>query len=349
MKLKIVLSILVLLLIYLLFWPTKVTPDSWNPPPAPKLESSFAKNEKLKAIEILYEGQCKECEDIAVDTNGAIYGGTVDGEILKFANGERIVLAKTEGRPLGLHFDAQQNLIVCDAQKGLLSIDPSGNIKVLETTYGNQPFLFTDDVDITKEGIIYFTDASYKYNNEQYKLDFIEHGANGRFFSYQPRTDNTTLLLDNLYFANGVALSANEDFVLVNETSAHRVKRYWLKGNKAGTTDIFLDNLPFYPDGVSRGDNGIFWIAMQSPRNGLLDGLSSQPYLRKMIAKVPKFMMPKPKNYSFVLGVDENGKVIYNLQDPDAKFAQITSIEQVGNTLYLGSLSENGIGKYELE
>lgn len=349
MKLKITLGILVLLLIYLLFWPTNVTPDNWNPPPAPKLESIFAKNEKLKAIEIIHKGQCKECEDIAVDPNGAIYGGTVDGEILKFEGEKRTVLANTSGRPLGLHFDTLQNLIVCDAQKGLLSIDPSGNIEVLETTYGEKPFLFTDDADISSTGVIYFTDASYKFHNEQYKLDFIEHGANGRFFSYHPRTKNTTLLLDNLYFANGVAISSQEDFVLVNETSAHRVRRYWLDGDKAGTSDIFLDNLPFYPDGVSRGENGIFWIAMQSPRNKLLDGLSNQPYLRKAVARVPKFLMPKPKNYSFVLGVDETGKVIYNLQDPDAKFAQITSIEQVGNTLYFGSLSENGIGMYELE
>jgi hypothetical protein len=58
------------------------------------------------------------------------------------------------------------------------------------------------------------------------------------------------VLLKDLYFANGVALSANEDFVLVNETYRYRISRYWLKGEQAGTQDVFIDNLPGLPDNL---------------------------------------------------------------------------------------------------
>ncbi|MCP4123453.1 MAG: strictosidine synthase family protein [Bacteroidetes bacterium] len=347
---KLLAAIVILVLLYLLFYPIDVQPEKWTPPKAPELTGIYQQNEMLSSIERNFEGVCLQCEDVAVDSNGFIYGGTEEGAIMKLKPGEQpVVLTETHGRPLGLHLDKENNLIVGDAQKGLLSIDPTGNIEVLVTEHGGMPFLFTDDVDIAADGKIYFSDASHKFNNLDYKLDFIEHGPNGRLLVYNPADGSTELLMDGLYFANGVALSEDDSFVVVNETSDHRVMRYWLKGDHAGKSDIFLDNLPFYPDGISYNEDGIFWVAMMSPRNSLLEGLSKQPFLRKVIARVPPALMPRPQNYSFILGVDRNGKVVYNLQDPKGRFAQITSIQQFGNKLYLGSLMEPAIGIFDLD
>jgi hypothetical protein len=349
MKKKILLLILLLLIAYLLFYPVKINPEKYSALPIPELVGNFAVNSDLAKMEVIFKGECKECEDIDTDAEGNIYGSAVDGKIMRFVNGKSEIFADTKGRPLGMHFDSHQNLIVCDAQKGLLSINPKGEITVLATENNGLPFKFTDDADISKNGTIYFSDASHKFHNEQYKLDFIEHGANGRLLSYHPESKVTTLLLDNLYFANGVAVSEDDSFVLVNETSQHQIRKYWLEGNKAGSSEILIENLPFYPDGISRGENGIFWVAMHSPRNALSEQLSQLPFVRKMVVRLPPPLLPKPKNYSFVLGINGQGEIIYNLQDPAAKFAQITSIHQVGNLLYFGSLSENGIGRYELK
>ena len=38
--------------------------------------------------------------------------------------------------------------------------------------------------------------------------------------------------MSGLFFANGVTLGPNEDYVLVNETGMGRVHRLWLKGEK---------------------------------------------------------------------------------------------------------------------
>jgi len=63
-------------------------------------------------------------EDVAIDSMGRIYGGQLNGDIVEFDKaGNRKVIANTKGRPLGLHFDKQKNLIVADATSGLLSID----------------------------------------------------------------------------------------------------------------------------------------------------------------------------------------------------------------------------------
>ena len=120
------LGLLFLLICYLAFYPVPIDPDVWQDHPvAPVLEGDYAQNDALNVVEILFKGKCLACEDVAVDSLGRIYGGTVEGKIMRFAdhNSEGEVFANTGGRPLGLHFDKDQNLIVADAMKGLLSIN----------------------------------------------------------------------------------------------------------------------------------------------------------------------------------------------------------------------------------
>ena len=135
-------------------------------------------------------------------------------------------------------------MIVCDAYKGLLSINPVGEVEVLTDSAEGVPFLFADDLDIASDGKIYFTDASSRWNQANYMLDLMEGRPWGRLLVYDPETKQTSVLMRDMYFANGVALSQNEDFVLINETWRYRIVRYWLKGEKAGTHDLFIENLP---------------------------------------------------------------------------------------------------------
>lgn len=337
------------LVLYLFFFPLSIRPAVWSPPPAPAMEGVFAANEKLKGMEVLFAGLCPQCEDVAVDEQGRIYGSASDGRILRFAGPGAApeVVVQTGGRPLGMDFDRFGNLIVADAKKGLLSIDPAGELKLLVAGHGGRPFLFTDDVEVGPDGRYYFSDASWRFSIEDYKLDILEHRPNGRLLVYDPVSGQTDMLLDSLHFANGVAVSADTTFVLVNQTNTYSVRRYWLKGSRAGTSEMFIDNLPFFPDGISRGSDGIFWLALVSPRNALLDKLMDRPFWRKVLARLPAFLQPAPQAYGFVLGLDRNGEVVYNFQDPDGGFSQITSVQEYGGMLYLGSLHETGIGRLE--
>ncbi len=348
--LKFIFLLLFILFLYLFFWPVSIQPKIWNPEPAPELKGKFQQNNKLSTVNVKYKGQCKACEDVAIDSAGAIYGGREDRKIMKFVKNSKkgIVFADTKGRPLGMDFDQKGNLIVADAYKGILSIDKKGNIKLLTDNYKGKKFGFPDDLEVAPDGIIYFTDASIKYPIKYYKNDVLEHGANGAFYSYNPKTGKTKKIIDSMYFANGVAVDPNGNFVLINETSAYRIRKYWLKGPKKGENEILIDNLPGFNDGISRGKNGIYWVALVSPRDSFLDKTMSYPFLRKVIARLPEAIKPKPQNYGFVLGIDKTGNIIYNLQDPTGKFAQISSVQQFGDSLYLGSLEYDGVGIYPL-
>jgi len=337
-------GLLALLLAYLLFYPVPIEPAAWTPPLNPGMSGPYAPDAFLDEVDYRFPGQCLECEDIAIDSLGRIYGGSSEGEIIRFDGDKREVFAHTGGRPLGLHFDAAGSLIVADSEKGLLSVDPSGKVAVLATEFGGLPFGITDDLEVAPDGVIYFSDASWKFPFGGYKLDLMEHRPNGRLLAYYPNTGKVELLLDSLYFANGIAVDPGNRFVLVNETGAYRTQKYWLAGPKKGQSEMFIQNLPGFPDGISAGTGGIYWLAIISRRNSLLDWIMPRPFVRKVILRLPEFFQPAPERFAFVLGLNEQGEVVYNLQGPSGKYAQVTSVQEFDGKLYLGSLLENGVG-----
>jgi len=343
------LAIIVLIAIFLLL-PAPINPIAYNPPPKPELKGVLAPNNLLLKAELLALGKINGPEEVAVDKKGLVYGGTEEGRIMRlFPDGKMETFAETKGRPLGLQFDQNDNLIVCDAYIGLLSIAPDGKIKVLADSAEGIPFKFTDALDISQDGMIYFTDASSKFSQAEYLYDLLESRPHGRFLSYDPKTGQVKVLLKNLYFANGVALSAKEDFVLVNETYRYRIIRYWLKGPKAGTHEVFIENLPGFPDNISSNRKGKFWLALFTVRNDVVDKIHPYPFLKAQLSKLPKALWPKPLPYGLVLALDENGKIIQSLHEPSGKhLKEITSAREYGGYLYLGSLHNDRIGKFKL-
>lgn len=346
------LALLVLLFLYLLFWPVPITPGSWNPPPAPALAGQYQQNAKLATTERISVGSGNKPEDVAIDAEDRIYAGLDDGRIVRLqADGTNPeTFTDTHGRPLGFVFDSAGNLIVADAIKGLLSVSRDGVISTLSTEINGSPFLCTNDLDVAKDGTIYFTDASRKFPLSNFKADIVEHQPNGRLLAYNPSTKATRLVLDNLYFANGVAVSPDQSFLLVCETGRYRLHRVWLTGPKQGQAEIFIDNLPGFPDGLSSNGRDKFWLALVTPRDATLDRLLPYPFIRKAVLRLPAALQPAPKRYGFVLGLDVNAKVVENLQDGSSNcYAQIANALEHKGALYFGSIGEAAIGRYKLE
>ena len=332
---------------YLLFWPVPIDPVAWNPP-APDTSGVYAENSELAKIERLPVNSLGP-EDLAIDSQGRIYTGVIDGgHIYRLQpDGTRPeVFTQTYGRPLGMKFDQNGNLIVADALKGLLSIATDGSITVLSNQADGVPFNCTNDLDIAADGTIYFTDASYKFPLSELKADLLEHRPNGRLLAYDPKTGKTHAVLRDLYFANGVAVSPDQSCVLVNENGTYSVRRVWLTGEKHGQSETFIENLPGFPDGISSNGKGVFWLALVNRRDAALDFLLRHPFLRKTVMRLPNFLQPAIKRYAFVLALDANGKVVQNLQDPSSNcFAEISNVVEHNGNLYFGSIGESAIGR----
>lgn len=352
-----VVALIAATLAYLFLAPVSINPGAWTPPIAPALTGPYEQNSRLAPVQRLSLGQGHSPEDVAIDAEGRIYGGLEDGRIVQLQpdGTQPRVFADTHGRPLGLVFDRDGNLLVADALKGLLSINKTGEVKLLADQADGVKFGCLNDLDVAADGTIYFTEASKKFPMSEHVSDLLEHQPNGRLLAWDPKTQKSRTLIPGIYFANGVAVSPDQTFVLVVETGMYRVQRLWLSGPKAGQSDIFIDNLPGFPDGImsnkdkSAGGKDKFWLALVTPRQSLFDKLLPHPFLRKVVFRLPKSLQPAPQHYSFVLALDTQGHVIDNLQNgaPDC-YSQIANAVEHNGSLYLGSIGEDTIGRFTL-
>lgn len=342
---------------YFSLWPTGVDPISYDLPEAPALEGVYADNNALDAARLVQIVGRRGPEDLAFGPDGLIYTGLEDGMIVRIdleAEGGPYIkeFANTGGRPLGVQFDASGNLIVADAYQGLVSINASGELTILSDEYEGDKLLFVDDLDIAADGKIWFSDMSTKYDLHNNITELFDGLPRGRLFTYDPATGLTELVLSDLAMANGVALGPNEDYVLINETMYFRITRLWLKGERAGEREIFIDNLPGYPDNLSFNGKDHFWVALVSPRQPDIDALSTKPFVRQVMLRLAILMGAPPAGtlpVGGVISLDGEGNVVASLRAPTGHHSEITSVHEVGGKLYMGSLARSNVAILELE
>lgn len=341
-------GLLVLLVAYLLAWPLHGVPEAWTPPTNPGLTGPYKSNTRLKSaatIEVPGTGP----EDITFDRQGRPVTGLEDGRIVRRnEEGSYTTLARTGGRPLGLTFGPDHHLYVADALKGLLRLTPAGTLEVLvPSTAPGGPGL-ANSVAVDSTGIVYFTDSSRQFGYRRIKESVIAHASDGRLLRYNPDTDRTTVLVDDLAFANGIALSSNEDKLYLNDMANYRILEVPLDGDRPVDATVFAGALPGFPDNVNRGPRGRLWVGLPTPRNALLDRLAPYPFLRGILLRLPDILRPAARRHGMILAFGPNGHLRKNLQDSTGEVAFTATAAPRAGTLYIGSYREPVLRKYDL-
>ena len=335
--------------------------------PSPSLQpgsgSPFARNDRLVGAEAIGVDQVEGPEDVILDRQDRIYGSTRDGNIIRFSGDKlqhREVFAHIGGRPLGMQFDKDENLIVCVAGMGVYGVKPSGEVfKVTDETNRTWSKLnddsrlrMADDLDIAPDGKIYFSDCTTRYEMTTNTLDIVEGRPNGRVVVYDPATKRTHTLINRFYFPNGICVSHDGRSVLIASTSACRIFRHWLAGPKAGQTEIMIDELPGNPDNINRASDGNYWLALVGIRSPAYDLSCRKPaFRRRMVKQVPADEWLAPGlNHGCVLKFDEAGNVLESYWDPTGvSHSTVTSMREHKGYLYLGGLENNRIGRIKLD
>lgn len=348
----------------------------WSEVPAAKDDRNL-----LQKAEIKFLNQVQGPESVAFDPLGrGPYTGVADGRIL-FWNGEAwsdfaytspnrselcdpkpspLSYLKNEhicGRPLGLRFNKRTgDLYIADSYLGLMKVGPEGGLATsLVTEADGVPLRFTNDLDIDDAGNIYFTDSSSKYQRRNFMQLVFSSEDSGRLLKYDPLTKETTVLLRGLQFPNGVSLSKDGSFLVLCEGSPGRLVKYWLKGDKAGTSEVFAI-LPGYPDNVRTNEKGEFWVAIHCRRTmySYLCGL--YPKLRIFLLK-----LPIPTRYQYLLHIggrlhavvvkySPEGKLVKILEDSEGKVVRaVSEVEEREGKLWMGSVLMPFVAVYQLE
>ncbi|MCK5245985.1 SMP-30/gluconolactonase/LRE family protein, partial [Candidatus Bipolaricaulota bacterium] len=158
---------------YLLFWPVPISPERVTLPEAPALTGVYEPNEALAATDRLEVGLGPE--SVAINQTGSVFCGLEDGSIVRWTEdvGEAEVLLNIGGRPLGMAFDGNGDLIVCDLYGRLLAISETGDIAELATQVDGRVLGLVNDLDIGADGTVYFSESSTETTDTL--LDLLEH------------------------------------------------------------------------------------------------------------------------------------------------------------------------------
>jgi sugar lactone lactonase YvrE len=335
-----------------------INPVAYKPETAPVFEGTTALNEKLLNSETIHLNGWLGPEDILFDSLGNIYTGVhnadfSDGRILKIdATGQVEEFYNSGSWVSGLHFDEEQNLIALSHKQGLISISPTKEVKVLAATDENgKPFLIPNGLDIADNGMMYFSSTSEiaPYTIKYGRKIIMEMKPLGGLYSYNPKTKAIKTLIKGTYFGNGVVVSKNQNYLLMVETTKYRVIKYWLTGTKAGQTEIFMDNLPGFPNGISIRADGSYWLGFSTKRNEALDNIHPKTGMKKFVYALPEFMQPKAERFGMIMNVSMDGEIIETLFDTNGTIIpEAGAVKEFNGHLYIGGDVLPHIGKYNL-
>ncbi|SED05894.1 SMP-30/Gluconolaconase/LRE-like region-containing protein [Nocardioides exalbidus] len=294
-------------------------------------------------------------EDVVVGPDGLVYTGTEDGAIwaLDPVTGSTRRVADTGGRPLGIEILPGGDLLVCDAQRGVLRVSVgSGAVEVVVGEVDGTPMAFCNNAAVAADGTIWFSDSSLHFGVFAWKDDFVQDTHTGRVLRRDP--DGTvTVVLEGLRFSNGVALAADESYVAVAECRGRTVVRLWLTGSRAGERDHLVTDLPGYPDNISRGSDGLVWVTIASPVDPLVERLGTAPMvLRRAVTKIPEAFQPKPKVTIRVQAYDDDGRLVHDLDLPQPGqgpgYHMVTGVREHDGRVWMGSLHEPAVAVLDL-
>ncbi|KAI3667269.1 hypothetical protein L6452_42319 [Arctium lappa] len=262
------------------------------------------------------------------------------------------------GRPLGLKFDERTgHLYIADAYFGLLVVGSNGGLATsMVSKAQGLPLLFTNSLDLDPiNRLIYFTDSSQRYTRRDHMLVVLTNDKTGSLIKYDLDSKEVVILLHNLTFPNGVALSQDGNFLLVAETTNCRILRYWLKTTKVGTLEVFAD-LPGFPDNIKRNQNGEFWVAMYSRRLKILRWIHLNRWIVNALMKLPIDLVKWSSYIAKVggeglaakLGVD--GEILEILEDANGKIWKYASeVMERDESLWIGSVENPFVVKLNIE
>ncbi len=338
-----------------------INPTVWQPPTKPAFDGELQLNEKLVDISKIDLGEWNGPEEFAFDAFGNMYCGVhkgaksfTKGAILKISpEGKVEEFIKTNAWVTGMQFDKQGNLLALMNGVGLISIDQNKNIEVLvKKGTDDRPILMGSGLTIASDGKVYFANLSSQNTSSSKYINklFLELKPTGGVYCYDPETKITKTISSGNYFANGLELAMDESYLLLSETSKYRILKYWLKGNKAGTSEVFVDNLAGFPNNISRRDNGNFWVGFTTKRNDKLDDIHPKKGMKKFVYGLPSFVQPKAEKFGMILEISEAGLIVQALFDPSGNFVmEAGAVKEYQKTLYIGGDVVSFIAKYSLD
>lgn len=280
--------------------------------------------------------------------DGSVITGLDDGRLVRIGPDFTTVetIATTSGRPLGLDLAPDGRVVYCDTELGVWACDPgTGGLEKLVDSFEGERLNFCNNPCVADDGSIWFSTSSRRHDLAHYTRDLIENRPSGRLFHLA--TDGTlTCRVDELAFGNGVVITADRSAVLVAETGAQAIRRHWLTGDRAGTTDHLVEGLPGFPDNLALTPEGQVLVALPAPFTSDLERLLKLPFAaRWALARVPERLQPKAEQHLMASLYEPDGTLVASIDLTGVGFDTVTGVRVTDDWVYLGTIAHDRLAR----
>jgi hypothetical protein len=259
----------------------------------PAMDGAISPNDRLDALPSIGE-PIPGADDVAEGNDGALYvsGGQFVFRLTGEGYRSREVFAEFEGNAGGLAMHPNGRLLVCVAGHGLAAVEVGGRKTWLKQAE-DQPLRCPTGVVAAADGTIFLTDGTTAYDPEDWPRDLMAKNHLGRLLACGPDLDTPRVLLRDLYYPNGVAISGKD--LWFSEGWNHRVSRAAIDGRTIARPQIVIGNLAGYPARLGPAVGGGFWLALFAVRTHLVEFvLREDDYREEMIRTIPPSLWVAP-------------------------------------------------------
>jgi hypothetical protein len=248
----------------------------------PPLDGALSPNDRLDACTPLGD-PLPDLDDVVAAKDGSVYV-SAGKKVLKLGGSrlaDRSLVAEFEGEAGGLAIHPDGRLLVCVAGRGLAALNPANpNPRWLESADG-RGFAGLTSVTSAPDGRIFAVEGSTGRRPDQWRHDLIEKRSNGRLVACGSALDSAKVLLSDLPYPYGVAVSADGKELWLTEAWAHRLTRFALTGDGIGPREVVAPNLPGYPARLHLDAHGGFFLGLFARRTHLIEFVLKEDDFRK--------------------------------------------------------------------
>jgi gluconolactonase len=206
---------------------------------------------------------------------------------LALATGEVTTVRAAANVANGMALDADGRLIVCEQHPAAITrFDPaSGSVETLVDSYDGKPLNSPNDVVVTRDGAVWFTDPSYGH------LQGFRPPPELPDAVYRYADGELTMVADGFDKPNGLAFSPDEDVLYVGDNGAPRriLAFNVIDGRRLPNGRVFAHSTREHPDGVKVDGRGRVYASAA-------DGVRIYDPTGEQVAEIP---LPGAVNFTF--------------------------------------------------
>jgi gluconolactonase len=162
----------------------------------------------------------------------------------------------------GNAWDGQGRLITCEhATSHLVRETAGGGTEILASSYGGQELNSPNDVIVTRDGRILFTDPTYgRTGDHGVRRPVVQDDR--AVYSLDPGTGELSRVAGGFESPNGLCLTADERYLFVNDTTRRHIRRFGFGPGHLGDGEVWATVTgegSGAPDGMKVDRDGHLW------------------------------------------------------------------------------------------